>query len=932
MLFNFDSAVKIVDYGDSKININHLINQNIEVVSMGFQMKKSFLALPVLMILCLSGCNQPEQNNDVIVKELMQEETALIALHPANQNDIDAIAKHLDISYRVVTNIPSEKCDKKVADGACFEVELTFTATKAINAKDWSIYFSQIAPIQSFESDELAVKHINGDMHQITLQSDYAGFSKGESKTLLFRAMFWSLSESDPMPNYIVEAPNTIAKVIDSTKALIDKNSGLEVLPHVVAFTNEETQFKRTASDKTTWLNSADLYKRNEAMFSAGKPVSVKEVSQKIIPTPKIVTFDANDGVVDISKGLNLSLNNVNQSEVDAALSRLVQLSVNIGSDKSALPLKLSVIEDENKAIGSYQLSVTSNEIRIVGVDANGVFNGLQSLAALITVGSNTIPLVNVIDEPHYSFRGMLVDVARNFHSKEFILRLLDQMAAYKLNKLHLHLGDDEGWRLEIPSLPELTDIGSKRCFDTQEQTCLMPQLGAGVDPESDLNGYYTVADYQEILQAATARHIQVIPSLDMPGHSRSSVKAMTARFKKYQQSEDDDKAKQFLLDDFNDTTKYSSVQFYSDNTINVCLESSYDFVVEVMSQVKALHAKAGQPLTRYHIGADETAGAWIDSPACKAFIANNDKGITDMKELGAYFIERVAGILSDLDIETAGWSDGMEHTRKEKMPAIVQANAWDALFWNGHDKVHTLVNRDWQVVISSPDALYFDFPYEADPKEHGYYWASRHTNTEKVFQFMPDNLPVHAEFWLDREDKPYQADDSKIPMKSGTSFLGIQGQLWSENTRSDNMVEHKVFPRLLALAERAWHQADWAVPYNYKGAKYSQQTNFFTKAKQQARDEQWRLFATTLAQKEFAKLEQEGIDYRLPTVGAIIKAGKLYANVAFPGLSIEYRDGDGQWLTYQKPVAVKGKVRVRSVSVNGQRRSRIVGVTAENR
>ncbi|WP_246058188.1 family 20 glycosylhydrolase [Litorilituus lipolyticus] len=889
-------------------------------------MNKNFLVLSVIATLSIVGCNEAVQNEVLQVNESVQESERLIALHSATQTDIDDIAKNLDVSYQVVTNVPSEKCDKEIANGACFEVELTFKAQQGIDAKDWSIYFSQIAPIQSFESKEFEVKHINGDMHQITLQNSYSGFKKAESKTLLFRAMFWSLSESDPMPNYIVEAPNTKAQVIESTKAVIDTDTGLEILPHVIAFTDKEKQFKRSANDKTQWLNSAGLYKRNDAMFSAAD-VSDTQVSQTIIPTPKEVIFDSNNAVVDISNGFNLMLGNVKQSDVDAALSRLVLLSVNVGSDKQALPLKLAIESDENKAIGSYQLSVTSTGVIVTGVDGNGVFNGLQSLAALVEVGKGTIPIVEVVDEPHYSFRGMLVDVARNFHSKAFILNLLEQMAAYKLNKLHLHLGDDEGWRLEIPSLPELTDIGSKRCFDTQEQTCLMPQLGAGVDPSSKVNGYYSVADYQEILQAATARHIQVIPSLDMPGHSRSSVKAMTARFNKFQQTEEELKAKQYLLDDFNDTTKYSSVQFYSDNTINVCLESSYDFVIEVMSQVKAMHAEAGQPLTRYHIGADETAGAWVDSPACKAFVANNDKGITDMKELGAYFIERVAGILSDLDIETAGWSDGMEHTRKENMPAIVQANAWDALFWSGHDKVHTLVNRDWQVVVSSPDALYFDFPYEADPKEHGYYWASRHTNTEKVFQFMPDNLPVHAEFWLDREGNPYEADDSKIPMKSGTSFLGVQGQLWSENTRSDDMVEHKVFPRLLALAERAWHFADWAVPYNYEGAKYSQQTRTFTQEKQQARDKQWRLFATTLGHKEFAKLELANIDYRLPTVGAIVKAGKLHANVAFPGLAIEFQEGEGKWQLYQEPIAVKDKVKVRSVSVNGQRRSRTVDV-----
>jgi hexosaminidase len=804
-------------------------------------------------------------------------------------------------------------------------VELTFTAKEAIAAKDWTIHFSQIAPIQSFVSEDFTVKHLNGDLHVISLQDSFSGFSKGESKTLNFRAMFWSLAESDVMPNYIISAPNLEAKIIESTVPYIDKDSGLEILPHVETFTDTTTQFKRSSADKTQWLTSGSLYQRNEAMFSSVSAANELAVLQAIVPTPKSVSVDENKAFSDISQGIAVSLGNVKHADVDAALSRLQILGVN--QNAMGLPLHLSIVPNDNKVIGSYVLKVLEQEITIVGVDANGVFNGLQSLASLISVGESRVPRVVVEDEPHYPFRGMLVDVARNFHSKAFILKLLDQMAAYKLNKLHLHLGDDEGWRLEIPSLPELTDIGAKRCFDVTETKCLMPQLGAGIDESSSVSGYYSVSDYQEILQAATARHIQVIPSLDMPGHSRSSLKAMTARYKKYHALEDEKKAKQFLLEDFADTTKYSSVQFYGDNTINACLESSYDFVVEVMTQVKQIHADAGQPLTRYHIGADETAGAWLDSPACKEFVANNDKGVTQMSELGAYFIERVAGILSELDIETAGWSDGMEHTRVDNMPAIVQANAWDALFWGGHNKVHQLANRNWQVVISSPDVLYFDFPHEADPKEHGYYWASRHTNTEKVFQFMPDNLPVHAEFWLDREDNTYTTDDTKTPLSKGQKFLGIQGQLWSENVRTDDMVEHKVFPRLLALAERAWHLADWAVPYNYRGAKYSHQSNTFTVDMKEKRDAQWSLFANTLGKKELTKLELSQIDYRLPTVGAVIQSGKLHANIAFPGLTIEYQVNGGNWLIYQKPIAVKGKVNIRSRSTNGLRASRITEV-----
>jgi len=880
-------------------------------------MNKKLLALLITASTTLMACEQASQTNIS-----QQPATAQIekGLNRITQVNLDDIATSLKVSYKVLTNIPTDKCDKNKADGFCFEVELSFTAAQAIESNSWDIHFSQIAPIQSFESKEFSVVHINGDLHKISLKEAFKGFKAGETKTILFRAMFWSLSESDAMPNYIVSAKNLEPRVIVSTKPYVDSETGLEVLPYVVPFTDYEKQFKRTKTDSTQWLNSQTLYERNAKLGD-----NKLDVSKVIIPTPKSVVYDKNNRQLDLSSGINVNYGNVKEDDVAVAVKRLVSLGIN--NSVQGEKVSLSITEDKNKMIGSYQLTITDTGIEVDGVDAAGVFNGLQSLSSLVTLGSTKVPLLVAIDEPHYEFRGLLIDVARNFHDKAFILSMLEQMSAYKLNKLHLHLGDDEGWRLEIPSLPELTDISAARCFDLKDEQCLVAQLGAGVDKTSEVNGYYSVADYQEILKAASARHIQVIPSLDMPGHSRAAIKAMAARTKKYEIAEQSDKAQQFNLYDKNDPTVYSSVQFYNDNTINVCLESSYGFVTEVMTQVKQIHVDAGQPLTRYHIGADETAGAWIESQACKDFIANNDKGVKDMSELGAYFIERVASILSELDIETAGWSDGMEHTRKENMPAIVQANAWDALFWNGQDKVHQLANRDWQIVLSTPDVLYFDFPYEADPKEHGYYWASRHTNTEKVFQFIPDNLPIHAEFWLDRQDNAYEADDTKTPLKAGNRFIGLQAQLWSENTRTDNVAQYKIFPRLLAVAERAWHLADWAVPYNYQGAKYSQNSGIFTDENKAKRDQQWQMFANAIGQKVLPKLEKDKMFYRLPTVGAIVKDGKLHANVAFPGLTIEYQVKNGEWVHYQSPVTVKGDVNVRSISFDGQRKGRSVVV-----
>ncbi len=199
-------------------------------------------------------------------------------------------------------------------------------------------------------------------------------------------------------------------------------------------------------------------------------------------------------------------------------------------------------------------------------------------------------------------------------------------MAAYKLNRLHLHLADDEGWRVEIAGLPELTDIGARRCHDPSERTCLLAQLGAGPDPSTPVNGYYSRADYIEIVRAAQARHIQVIPSFDMPGHSRAAIKAMEARAARLRaEGKPEAEAGRYLLSEAGNKSVYSSIQHYTDNTINVCLDSAYAFLGKVVDEMAVLHAAAGQPLTRYHIGADETPGAWSASPACAAYEARTE-------------------------------------------------------------------------------------------------------------------------------------------------------------------------------------------------------------------------------------------------------------------------------------------------------------------
>lgn len=867
-------------------------------------------AMAAALTLALAGCNSMQSDSNVSVE----------------QQTLNTFASSAKLTFTVIDNNNADFCDKEVDGGNCVKSVISITAEEDFALTGWEIYFSQVHPVESVDTDLFTMEHTTGDMHVIRPTAKFKGLKAGETVELPYVARNWYLAESDLFPNYFITADGLQAQVIESTREVVDSETGLLTLPFVAPMNDYEKHIKRTPGDMTPQADSAYL-------FSANSDLSVdsKAVDSGILPTPKQVKLDASGARLDLSSGLKVKLNNVDKADVAAALERLEQLGIE--SSRRGVATEVSVVADASKNAGSYNLAITDKAITVVGVDAEGAFNGLQSLASLVKVGETSVPALTAMDEPHYGFRGMHVDVSRNFRSKEFILTLLDQMAAYKLNKFHFHLGDDEGWRLEVKDLPELTEFGAKRCWDADKKACLEPMLGAGPDNDSNPNnGFYSIDDYLEIVRYAEARHIQVIPSLDMPAHARAAVKAMQLRYENYMAAGEEAKAKEYLLTDFNNTSVYSTVQYYNDNTINACMESSYHFIDKVMGEVQDLHKQAGQPLTRYHIGADEAEHAWDDSPVCHDFLKKNP----EVKDLGSYFIERVAGILADKGIESGGWSDGISHTSKANMPEVVQANSWVHMAWGGTTVTNELTNRGWDMVLSTPDALYFDFPYEADSKENGYYWASRATNTRKVFDYQPDNLPVHAEFWPDRQGMPFEMDDTYRtdkdgnkhgPLKEGMKFAGIQGQLWSETTRSDETAEYKIYPRMLAVAERAWHAADWAVPYNYKGAVYNKDSGTFTPELRAKRDADYNRFANLLAQKEFAKLDQAGVFYRIPTVGATIESGKLSANVIFPGLPIEYRSNGGEWMSYSAPVAVQGSVEVRARSADGKRPGRSLTV-----
>lgn len=204
-----------------------------------------------------------------------------------------------------------------------------------------------------------------------------------------------------------------------------------------------------------------------------------------------------------------------------------------------------------------------------------------------------------------------------------------------------------------------LHQIGSKRCHDLEEKHCILSQLGSGPDSSTSGTGYYSVEDYREILRHATELHIQVIPEFDFPGHSHAAIKSMIARHNRLVKQGNEEEAKKFLLSDFQDQSRYFSVQHFTDEVVNPCINSTYAFLDHVISALVRIHSDI-QPPTLYHFGGDEVAwGVWKGSPACDRLANASNKNEEQIKkELFEQFIEKVSQITETHGLNLGGWGD----------------------------------------------------------------------------------------------------------------------------------------------------------------------------------------------------------------------------------------------------------------------------------
>ncbi|WP_213995978.1 family 20 glycosylhydrolase [Arsukibacterium sp.] len=812
-----------------------------------------------------------------------------------SQSDLADFADGAELWFAVESNL--------LAEPSTFagSISLINNSSQALPAgkADWHIYLHMVRRLETTEQAGLRLQHLQGDLHRISPTAKFNGLASGEQIQLNFNSAPWIISYSDFMPRAFVVAPGLTPEIFANTDS--------EDFSHFVRPLTEPRQRLRNigTGDKFATMTDRQRYRQN--LTADGNLLTDSQLQQRIIPAP--AKLQALEGSITLSSKWQLHITAELQHEGQYLQQQLQHyfdsdITVTRATGRQQIQLKLAASQPSQIA-ESYQLHIKNDVIEIIGTDSAGVFYGIQSLLALLPVREQStnrvqLPQLLISDQPRYRWRGMHYDMGRNFHGLEVTLRLIEQMARYKLNKLHLHLTEDEGWRLEIPGLPELTELGAYRCFDLTEQRCLLTQLGTGPHTDGSGNGYYSREQFIQLLRHAKAHHIAVIPEIDLPGHARAAIKAMEARYQRMNQAEQPEQAARYRLTEDHDQSDYLTVQNYNDNSVNVCLESSYQFVDKVISELQQMYLDAGTILRLFHMGGDEVGkGSWQGSPACQQLIATPDNNVSSVADLKPYFINRVAQLAAKRGLALAAWEDGLMATpaqpfaRDQFQNPQVVVNAWDNIWeWGYGDRAYLFANAGYDVVQSPGTNLYFDHPQEAHPAERGYYWAARYTDTEKVFFYRPDHLYHNAEFTRDGTaitDLAALLGRPLPQLEKPQHMLGIQGQLWSETIRTPAQLEQMLYPRLIALAERAWHKASWEPD----------------KAASAARDD-WRHFSQRLVSYELPRLQQSNSGHYLPPPGALRDNDKLKANTAWPGLTIEFSTDQGQsWQRYQSTLTV---------------------------
>lgn len=744
----------------------------------------------------------------------------------------------------------------------------------------WCVYFSQMPKIlKRTLNNKVTVEVINANYYRIKPTAEFKSLAAGDSLVVAYE-----VASAVPGISHMPEGAYWV-QLKDRTE-----QQPLPVKLTVV-----------TPEEKPETLNryALQLYNAN-ALLTPRLSLQTTD----ILPSVKHVEKGKEKTTLQIRRKVALTYDEGLDNEATLLKEKLTQLygiTVEEGA-KPTISLRFFKENDGVEQPERYTLIVHPKGIEIKAATPHGVFNGTQTLLALLKgmPEQKQLTCQTITDYPDLSYRGMMLDVARNFTRLQDVKTLIDVLASYKINKFHFHLTDDEGWRLEIPGLEELTAVGGRRGHTHDEQESLYPCYDGNFDATAPTsgNGYYTRSEFVDLLRYAKQRHVDIIPEIEAPGHARAAIVAMKARYRKYVKTHPA-KATEFLLSESEDSSVYVSAQSYTDNVMNVAMPSVYKFMTKVMTEVKNMYAEAGLTLTEVHLGGDEVPkGAWMGSPLCRALM--KEKGFDNQHQLFEYFYLGMADCVKPLGMKLSGWQEiGLHNssaTDARLLPFVNRVYCWNTVpQWGGDEVPYTVANKGYGVVLCNVNNFYVDLMYSANFDERGLSWAGT-VNEAKSFSALP--FSIYRSARTDLKDNPIDIDSvevGKLPLNPDAyrHIHGVQAQLFSETIRSFDDVTAYVFPKILGLVERGWNaHPHW------------EQLRGEAEAKAFHRD--LSLFYNKLSEKELPYLQQLSLNIRIPNPGLKLDNGFLYANSPLSGSEIRYTT-DGTEPTISSPLWQKG-------------------------
>lgn len=423
---------------------------------------------------------------------------------------------------------------------------------------------------------------------------------------------------------------------------------------------------------------------------------------------------------------------------------------------KGNIKLVKAVLENPKSHAEGYQLLVSPKEIQILAEQPAGWFYGMQTLLQLMQANykygqkqlifGQEIPALSIIDYPRFEWRGLMIDVSRNFFTRDIIERYIDQMAKYKLNTLHLHLTDNQGWRIEIKGLPKLTSVGAWRVPRTGYwRGQKAPEPGE----KATFGGFYKEDDIKHMISYASKRFVDIVPEIDVPGHSLALIAA-------YPELSCTKKPQQVLAGDPWNASRT--------NVLCVGNDSVYVALDQIIGEIARMF-----PSKYIHIGGDEVSRAyWDKCEQCQQRI--HEEHLKSSEELQSYFIKRVAQIVLSKGKTPMGWY--------EKLPGGLPAET-ALMSWKDDKGGMVSSNKGHKVVMTPAAFTYLDF-YQGDPFLENAIFSVNRLSTTYQFDPLPNGI----------EEK---------------NVLGGQGSLWTEQVPNERKLQFMTWPRAFSLSETLW-------------------------------------------------------------------------------------------------------------------------------